>query len=139
MGPRCYATCVFSWFVKGAYVVATLAALSLSVVAGYAVAAQPWGKAVIDDWYDNGEFDRTWDCECLRDAIDRLPEDIGAPYSPAREDFQRQLQLESCEGSEQVVETSSTTVEATGSPGSDAPGLFALEWRLRCFPRDLSA
>ena len=105
---------------KRFYVYATTAALALSVVTGYALAAQPCGKAVIGDWYDNGEFDRAWGCECLRDAIDLLLEDISAPYSSARDDFQRQLERESCEGSGQVVETVSATVGTTGSPGSDA-------------------
>lgn len=100
---------------KGFYVLATAAALALSAFAVIAVAAQPCGKAVIDDWYDNGTFDRTWDCECLRDAIDLLPD--GAPYASATEDFQRQLEQRMCEGSAQQVVT--VTATQSGAPGSD--------------------
>jgi hypothetical protein len=100
------------------YICAIAAALAGSVFAGFAVAAQPCWKAAIGDWYADGTFDRAWDCECLRDAIEQLPRD--RPYSSVRDDFQRQLELSMCEGSGQAVETLSATVETrTGSPGSD--------------------
>jgi hypothetical protein len=99
--------------VKGVYVLAMAAVFALPVFAGLGVAAQPCGRAVIDDWYDNGTFDRAWDCECLRDAIDLLPEDA-APYSSVEDDFQRQL--EECEG--QPVVTLRDKLE-TGAQGSD--------------------
>lgn len=102
---------------KGLHGFATVAALALSVFAGFAVAAQPCGKAVIDDWYDNGTFDRAWDCECLREAIDRLS-DHSPPYSSVRNDFQRQLELRGCEGSGQA-EVTATLDTRTRSPGSD--------------------
>lgn len=44
-------------------------------------------RSVIDDWYDNGEFDRTHRCGAVREAIARLPRDI--PYSSAVDDIRR--------------------------------------------------
>ena len=97
--------------------IAIAVALGLSVFVGTGVAARPCGKAVIDDWYDNGTIDRSWHCVCLRDAIERLP-DIARPYSPARDDLQRQLELELCEGSRQVT-VSATLGDPRLAPGSD--------------------
>lgn len=90
--------------VKRHHVLAISAAFALSAFAGVAVAAQPCGKAVIDDWYDNGTFDRAWDCQCLRDAVDRLPAH-SAPFSSVRDDFQREMGLRLCEGSSQQTLT----------------------------------
>lgn len=102
---------------KRPYVFVTVAAIVLSAFAGLAVAAQPCGKGAIQDWYDNGIFDQPWDCECLRDAIDRLP-DHAAPYSSARGDFQRQLLLRGCEGSSQQVLTA-TLATPTVAAGAE--------------------
>jgi hypothetical protein len=46
---------------------------------------------VIDDWYDNGRVDGTYDLHCYDDAIDALPRDV-RDYSSAREDIERALQ-----------------------------------------------
>jgi hypothetical protein len=70
------------------------AALALAValaVAGPAVAAASCGKKVIDDWYDNGRVDGTYDLHCYDDAIDALPRDV-RDYSSAKEDIERALQ-----------------------------------------------
>ena len=70
------------------------AALALTValaVAGPAVAAASCGKKVIDDWYDNGRVDGTYDLHCYDDAIDALPRDV-RDYSSAKEDIERALQ-----------------------------------------------
>lgn len=44
-------------------------------------------RAVIDDWYDNGVFDRAHRCGAVRAAILRLPRD--RPYSSVLDDFRR--------------------------------------------------
>ena len=70
------------------------AALALTVsfaVAGPAPAAASCGKQVIDDWYDNGRVDGTYDLHCYDDAIDALPRDV-RDYSSAKEDIERALQ-----------------------------------------------
>ena len=70
------------------------AALALTValaVAGPAAAAASCGKKVIDDWYDNGRVDGTYDLHCYDDAIDALPRDV-RDYSSAKEDIERALQ-----------------------------------------------
>jgi hypothetical protein len=104
--------------VRGFYVCVTAAALAVSAFVGVAVAAQPCGKAVIDDWYDDGTIDRVWDCECLRDAIDLLQDiDRGPPYS-AKDYLQRQINLGQCGGSNQQT-VSATLGTPTASPGSD--------------------
>jgi hypothetical protein len=76
------------------------AAFAYLAFSGVAVAAQPCGTAVIDDWHDNGALDQAWNCECLRDAISRLP-GIRPPYVATDGEFQRQnqVQLRRCDGS----------------------------------------
>jgi hypothetical protein len=69
--------------------VAALAALL--VLAAPAAAAKSCGRAVIDDWYDDGRVDGTYALHCYDDAIDSLPRDV-RDYSSAKEDIQRALQ-----------------------------------------------
>ena len=67
-----------------------LAVVAFALVAGSA-AAQPCGQAVLDDWYDNGSFDRDWSCNCMLDALALLPEDGRQRFFAAREATERQL------------------------------------------------
>jgi len=60
-------------------------------VASPAAAAQSCGRAVIDDWYDNGRVDGTYALHCYDDAIEILPRDV-RDYSSAKDDIQRALQ-----------------------------------------------
>jgi hypothetical protein len=69
--------------------VAALAALL--VLALPAAAAKSCGRAVIDDWYDDGRVDGTYALHCYDDAIKLLPRDV-RDYSSAKEDIQRALQ-----------------------------------------------
>jgi hypothetical protein len=64
---------------------------TLLVVAAPAAAAKSCGRAVIDDWYDDGRVDGTYALHCYDDAIDSLPRDV-RDYSSAKEDIQRALQ-----------------------------------------------
>jgi len=59
--------------------------------AGPAGAAKSCGRAVIDDWYEDGRVDGTYQLHCYDDAIDNLPRDV-RDYSSAKEDIQRALQ-----------------------------------------------
>ena len=61
------------------------------VVAAPAGAAQSCGRAVIDDWYDDGRVDGTYALHCYDDAIEILPRDV-RDYSSAKDDIQRALQ-----------------------------------------------
>ena len=60
-------------------------------VASPAGAASSCGRAVIDDWYDNGRVDGTYALHCYDDAIEILPRDV-RDYSSAKDDIQRALQ-----------------------------------------------
>ena len=60
-------------------------------VASPAGAASSCGRAVIDDWYDNGRVDGTYALHCYDDAINTLPRDV-RDYSSAKDDIQRALQ-----------------------------------------------
>jgi hypothetical protein len=60
-------------------------------VAGPAGAAKSCGRAVIDDWYEDGRVDGTYALHCYDEAIDNLPRDV-RDYSSAKEDIQRALQ-----------------------------------------------
>lgn len=113
--------------VRRFYVLAAFA-LALSVFVASAAAARPCGKAVIDDWYDNGIVDRDWECGCLRDAIERLT-DLRPPYSPAQDDMRRVLEVNQCEGSGQVTrESVPGGTPVGGSDESFGVGDDALPW-----------
>jgi hypothetical protein len=64
---------------------------ALLAVAGPASAAKSCGRAVIDDWYEDGRVDGTYALHCYDDAIENLPRDV-RDYSSAKEDIQRALQ-----------------------------------------------
>jgi hypothetical protein len=74
-----------------ALVTAALACAVGLTIAGTAAAASACGKKVIDDWYDNGRVDGTYQLHCYDDAIDALPRDV-RDYSSAKEDIERALQ-----------------------------------------------
>jgi hypothetical protein len=74
------------------YAVAPMVAFVVMLtVAAPAAAAPSCGRQVIDDWYDDGRVDRTYDLHCYDDAIDALPPDV-RQYSSAQEDIERALQ-----------------------------------------------
>jgi hypothetical protein len=74
------------------YALAPMAAcVVMLTVAAPAAAAPSCGRQVIDDWYDDGRVDRTYDLHCYDDAIDALPPDV-RQYSSAQEDIERALQ-----------------------------------------------
>jgi hypothetical protein len=64
---------------------------ALLAVAGPAGAAKSCGRAVIDDWYEDGRVDGTYALHCYDDAIENLPRDV-RDYSSAKDDIQRALQ-----------------------------------------------
>ena len=70
--------------------VLVLALIALLTVASPAAAAQSCGRAVIDDWYDDGRVDGTYALHCYDDAIEILPRDV-RDYSSAKDDIQRAL------------------------------------------------
>lgn len=55
------------------------------------VSGREW-RAVIDDWYDNGEFDSAHRCAALREAIRRLPSGV-RNYSSSSDDIRRHSEL----------------------------------------------
>lgn len=71
--------------------VAVAAFLTVLAAASPAGAAASCGRAVIDDWYDNGRVDGTYALHCYDDAIEILPRDV-RDYSSAKDDIQRALQ-----------------------------------------------
>ncbi len=112
--------------------------LAVLAVASPAGAAQSCGRAVIDDWYDNGRVDGTYALHCYDDAIEILPRDV-RDYSSAKDDIQRALQnrkrgepappatsdpTPSDVPPSDTTETGTETTETTGvlpSDGSDDP------------------
>ncbi len=118
--------------------VVVAAFLAVLAVASPAGAAQSCGRAVIDDWYDNGRVDGTYALHCYDDAIEILPRDV-RDYSSAKDDIQRALQnrkrgepappatsdpTPSDVPPSDTTETGTETTETTGvlpSDGSDDP------------------
>ena len=68
-----------------------IALAALLVAAAPAAAAQSCGRAVIDDWYEDGRVDGAYALHCYDDAIEGLPRDV-RDYSSAKDDIQRALQ-----------------------------------------------
>lgn len=115
-----------------------LAALgAILTVASPAGAAGSCGRAVIDDWYDNGRVDGTYALHCYDDAIDILPRDV-RDYSTAQDDIQRALQArkrgeaappataDPTPGDEDGS-TSGSGASGGGSGGSGTPGAETTE------------
>jgi len=67
---------------------AAIWALALS---GRAAATASCGKAVLDDWFENGSVDLLYDLPCYGAAIDAIPPDI-RDYTDAEEVISRALQ-----------------------------------------------
>ena len=65
--------------------------LAVLALAGPAAAATSCGRQVIDDWYDDGRVDGTYELHCYDDAIEALPRDV-RDYSSAKDDITRALQ-----------------------------------------------
>jgi hypothetical protein len=115
---------------------------AMLAVASPAGAASSCGRAVIDDWYDNGRVDGTYALHCYDDAINTLPRDV-RDYSSAKDDIQRALQARkrgeaappattdptpgeggttTPEDPSDPTETDTTGGAATGGPGEPPTG-----------------
>jgi hypothetical protein len=75
----------------GLALVALAGLLAALALAGPAAAASSCGRQVIDDWYDDGRVDGTYDLHCYDDAIEALPRDV-RDYSSAKDDITRAMQ-----------------------------------------------
>jgi hypothetical protein len=74
---------------RAAFVLAAFVSMLIATAPGSAAAL--CGRQVIDDWYDDGRIDGTYELHCYDDAIEILPRDV-RDYSSAKEDIQRALQ-----------------------------------------------
>ncbi len=111
--------------------------VAVLAVASPAGAAKSCGRAVIDDWYDDGRVDGTYALHCYDDAIEILPRDV-RDYSSAKEDIQRALQAAKRGDAAPPARTDPTpsagpsttpedpentdTTETTSTPPVDGPG-----------------
>jgi hypothetical protein len=96
--------------------------VAVLAVASPAGAAKSCGRAVIDDWYDNGRVDGTYALHCYDDAIEILPRDV-RDYSSAKEDIQRAM-TNALRGESAPPPTSGPTRGGGGTPtttGEDEP------------------
>jgi hypothetical protein len=109
--------------VRGALRVLVLAAALVGVlaVASPAAAATSCGRAVIDDWYDNGRVDGTYALHCYDDAIEILPRDV-RDYSSAKDDIQRALQARKRGEAAPPATTDPTPGEDGGASGGGTSG-----------------
>jgi len=90
-------------------------------VAGPAAAAKSCGRAVIDDWYEDGRVDGTYALHCYDDAIENLPRDV-RDYSSAKEDIQRALQARKRGESAPPASTDPTPGDDGGSSSGGTGG-----------------
>lgn len=70
---------------------AALAAIVLAGGARTATAAEPCWRAVINDWYDNGQIDSRYPVHCYREALQHAPGDLKI-YSDLPEKVEHALQ-----------------------------------------------
>jgi hypothetical protein len=66
------------------------ACATLSFEPSPAAAAKPCWELVLDDWADNSSIERPYSVACLREALDRAPEDIRA-YSDIEDQIRQAL------------------------------------------------
>jgi hypothetical protein len=107
-----------AFFVAAAFVSVLIAAVPT------ASAAPSCGRQVIDDWYDDGRIDGTYDYHCYDDAIEILPRDV-RDYSSAKEDIQRALQRKLRgvkEPPARIDPSPEDPTDTTGIPPSNGPG-----------------
>ena len=97
------------------------ALVGVLAVASPAAAATSCGRAVIDDWYDNGRVDGTYALHCYDDAIDTLPRDV-RDYSSAKDDIQRALQARKRGEAAPPATTDPTPGEDGGTSGGGTSG-----------------
>jgi hypothetical protein len=109
--------------VRGALRALVLAAAFIGVlaVASPAGAASSCGRAVIDDWYDNGRVDGTYALHCYDDAIEILPRDV-RDYSSAKDDIQRALQARKRGEPAPPASTDPTPGDDGGASGGSSGG-----------------
>ena len=91
--------------------------MGMLAVAGPAGAAKSCGRAVIDDWYEDGRVDGTYALHCYDDAIETLPRDV-RDYSSAKEDIQRALQARKRGEDAPPASTDPTPGDDGGSSGT---------------------
>ena len=95
------------------------ACATLSFEPSPAAAAKPCWELVLDDWADNSSIERPYSVACLREALDRAPEDIRA-YSDIEDQIRQALREaavrrpQSSSGSEGPIE------QALGMDTNDA-------------------
>jgi hypothetical protein len=112
---------------RAVIVLAALASV-LFATAPAASAAPSCGRQVIDDWYDDGRIDGSYQLHCYDDAIEILPRDV-RDYSSAKEDIQRALQRKLRGEAEPPATTdpspenptATEPTETTSTPPSDGP------------------
>jgi len=90
-------------------------------VAAPAGAAKSCGRAVIDDWYEDGRVDGTYALHCYDDAVENLPRDV-RDYSSAKEDIQRALQARKRGEDAPPASTDPTPGDDGGSAGAGGSG-----------------
>ena len=100
---------------------ATLALAVCLTLAGPAAAATGCAKKVIDDWYDNGRVDGSYELHCYDDAIEDLPRDV-LDYSSAKEDIQRALQSRMNGRPAPPARTDPTPTPTSGETDDPLPG-----------------
>jgi hypothetical protein len=114
----------------GVFLLAAVGALVVASSAG----ASACGDRVVEDWYDNGRIDATYDLRCYDDAIASIPKDI-RDYVDAEEVISRALQdaarargidkirpLERNSRTQtQATETTTPTVDTSSPSGTPLP------------------
>jgi len=102
---------------RAAFVLAAF--VTMLIATAPASAAASCGRQVIDDWYDDGRIDGTYELHCYDDAIEILPRDV-RDYSSAKDDIQRALQAK-LRGEPAPAATTDPT-PADEEPSSTPPG-----------------
>ena len=98
--------------------------VGLSLLVAAAAAANAPGRAVVDDWYDNGKLDGSWSCDRLLDGLTSLSEDRRPGYFSMRDDIERQLRARCAAWKGTASELETTPSEASIQFSSGRTAVF---------------
>ena len=74
---------------------------------------------MIEDWYDNGKIDRSWNCECLLDGLTLLPGVSQSGHVSMRDELERQVRAQ-CVNWSVPVNDSEVTARGSEMAASEA-------------------
>lgn len=106
-------------------VIVGLAALLL---VGAGAASRSSGRVVVDDLYDNGKIDRSWNCEGLLDGLTLLPEVSRSGYLSLRDELEQQVRAQCTEWPVPVNQSELVILTEFRPVDANAGDIYSIPW-----------